>query len=408
MLLSVFILYKSAIDNEDFSEISDHSGITYSILKINPKSGSSIKIKKNVIYNLYGSCFSLGGFTKIILYNEREYFILKEKEKNDFLFSIYNEVSLSIVKEDDQLSKKVFSLIENNTIQLEKNNLLSLCDYENISSIFKQTEDRKISKDNHPSNDVSMNENNREIQIIDITSNLTKNIKKKTNTSKKNSLLNQIDLKVIKDNTSNSTTTKKTRRANKLSEMRETNHTESEKEIRRSKLNNSPNNTVDSEENEEGNEVKRSSKLTKKTAKKKRMVGWRELNGMVQVTEDLQKRPLINLKQSEEIFKNIKKLKPFQNKRIYLHNNTPDAVKNLIETSGGKLINNVENCDCIVICEKSNQKLISSMKKKGIICYSKQSILDALKNEKTLELEKYTKIYIGMLFKVDTKKCKSV
>jgi hypothetical protein len=390
MLSSVFVLYKSAIDNEDFSEISDQSGITYSILKINAKTGSSIKIKKNVIYNLFGSCFSLGGFTKIFLYHEREYFILKEKEKNDFLFSIYNEVSLSIVKENDQLSKKVFSLIENNTIRLEKNNLLSLCDYKSLSCILKQSEETKIEKDCHPSNDVNMNENNREVQIIDITSNTNKNIKKKTNTSKKNSLLNQIDLKLIIDTTTDSTMAKKTRRANKLAEMRETNHIESEKEIRRSKVNNSPNNTIDSEENEEGNEVKRSSNSNKKTAKKRRIVGWRELNGMVQVTDDIQKRPLINLKQSEEIFKNIKKLKPFQNKRIYLHNNTPDAVKNLIETSGGKIINNVENGDCIVICEKSNQKLINSMKKKGIICYSKQSILDALRNEKTLELEKYT------------------
>ena len=84
--------------------------MTYSILKVNPKTESTLKIKKNVIYNLFDSYFSLGSYTRIILYQKSQYLKVIEKENSEMLFSIYNEVSLSILKEEDQLSKKIFRI----------------------------------------------------------------------------------------------------------------------------------------------------------------------------------------------------------------------------------------------------------------------------------------------------------
>ena len=58
-------------------------------------------------------------------------------------------------------------------------------------------------------------------------------------------------------------------------------------------------------------------------------------------------------------------------------------MKKIIERYGGVLINEYEfdAKDCLVICDKNNEKFINLMKKTGINCYTKDLIIEGLKKQ---------------------------
>jgi len=133
-----------------------------------------MKIKKNVQYEFFNSCFSLGSYTKVFLYEEKEFLSIKNKEKKDFLFLIYNEVSLSIVKDDDKLSRKTFMIIENDTKMEDKNNFLEVINnLDSVPTLINKSENT-ILCNLSPAKDETMIEsggkNRKEYDIIDITS----------------------------------------------------------------------------------------------------------------------------------------------------------------------------------------------------------------------------------------------
>ena len=103
-------------------------------------------------------------------------------------------------------------------------------------------------------------------------------------------------------------------------------------------------------------------------------------------------KPEIRSKRAEDRL-NIITSKPLQNIKVYWHDKNPslETFKTIIETYGGILINDHNDKNCIVICEKTNEKFIKSMNKNGIACYSKDLIFEGVKKQ-NLDYEKYANI----------------
>jgi hypothetical protein len=344
------------IENEDFCEITDISGPTYTISKVNFSNNSNCanKVKKGVIYDFTGNHYTLGSYTKLRIAYDNKVELHYQPASNQ-----YSEVKVDFCFLHEKTNFQRFEILENANPMLEQCRIKDFIDFESILNAYNSTQKLVNSEFNLSGN---LNDG-KKVEVIDIIA----SNKKKKKIPSKNFFLKQLGS--VAEEVQDENFLRNKRNLKRTAEIKKAKtRTKNLKESRKS----SQSNTSDSDENTEN-------KQTPILAKSKNKISKRELSDIV-VPSTL-KKPLAAMSSSS---------KPFQNKKIYLNGDKHEKFRKVIENMGGTLTKNFEYEECIVICDRKNSKFIRKLQGKGIVCYSNEFLVKGIweENQKSFNLDR--------------------